>query len=156
ETWYSSQTDLGNLIQQGRNYVKVRRALLGVGTNVQFLRASTIPPNRVTQVYFTTGKEGEPDLFTTSPDDDHDPTQVDLLVRIDATPKGRRQLALSGLPDSVTDQLLLTGVKGAFTSSAAYKQWSSFIQNSGWGIRVKTAVGPPPTFTMNTITMLTP
>jgi hypothetical protein len=156
ETFYCPLTDLDLTIKLGKDYAKVRKALLGVGASMKFIRAADIPPDRTTVVYYLVGKEGEPDLFTTSPADDHDPTQVDLLVRMDSTPKGRRQFALSGLPDSVTDQLLLTGVNGAFTASPAFKQWSNFIQTRNLQIRVRTAVGPPPVYSYNTINRLTP
>lgn len=157
ETYWSTITDLkDNLDNAEKIYVPKRAALLGVGASIQFLRCSKVPPNRVTQVRFLNGKQGDPSLFTTSPADDYDPTQVDLLCRVTDTAGKRRQMWIAGLPDSQTDQLLAQGITGAFTSSPSWKQFVKAVLDCGFCIRSKLTNGPPPTFAANQISTIDP
>ena len=158
EVFYDQGSDIERALDKAKDYAKKRKALLGKGAVVQFAKITNLPPNRQSRIYFFVGKEGQPDLFTNSPEDDYDPTQVDLLLRVEGAgpPAARRQWALSGLPDSVTDQLLATGVKGAFTSSPAFKQLINQITANAWCIRKKTANGPPATYSAITITRIDP
>lgn len=158
EVWYDTGSDVQVALQKAKNYVAKRKDLLGQGATVQFAKITNIPPNRQSTIYFFEGKEGTPTIFTNSPADDYDPTQVDLLIRVEGSgpPAARRQWSMSGLPDSVTDQLIAQGIKGAFTSSPIFKQVLAVIQANAWGIRKKTANGPPATYTFVSINKITP
>jgi hypothetical protein len=159
ETFWSTITSLqDNIDQVVKIYVPKRAALLGVGAEIQYVRAAKVPPNRITQVSFLSGlgKIGAPSLFTTSPADDYDPTQVDLLCRVTDTSGHRRQLWIAGLPDSQTDQLLNQGITGAFISSPAWKQYQKAVNDCGFCIRSKVTNGPPPTFAANQIATIDP
>lgn len=157
ENFWSFQADLPTLIDQVvKQYVPKRAALLGVGCKIQSVRVSTNPLSRVTQVRFIVGKAGEPSVFTTSPADDYDPTQVDLLCRATTAQGKRRQLWVGGLPDSQTDQLLSQGITGAFTTSPTWKQYVAAIQASQLLLRFKLTNGPPPTFGADPITDVQP
>lgn len=157
ETYWSTVTDLkDNLDTCEKTYVPKRAALLGVGAAIQFIRVSKVPPNRITQVRFLNGKQGDPSLFTTSPADDYDPTQVDLLCRVTDTAGRRRQMWIAGLPDSQTDQLLAQGITGAFTASPSWKQFVKAVKDCGYCIRSKATAGPPPTFAANQIDTIDP
>lgn len=158
ETWWSKAGDADIAMQEAKDYVKVRRELLGDGAQVQFAKITNIPPNRLSTIYFFTGKEGIPGVFNV-PGGQFDPTQVDLLIRVESRGFGvnaRRQWALSGLPDVVTNQLIQQGITGAFVNSPVFKQTLTQIKKNQWGIRKKTGNGPPPTFTLANITDLTP
>lgn len=157
ETFWSDRTDLKALLLAVRQqYIPKRRDLLGVGARLQAIRVSNIPPNRVSYVYFTQAKEGNGTLFDNAGPDDYDPTQVDLLWRLQTVGGKRRQFYMSGLPDSVTDQIQDQGVTGAFVNSAAVKQWQTAVQAIPMGIRFKTADGPPPVFAWDQITDFIP
>lgn len=157
ETFYSGVSDLQSALQQTMlNYVPKRKALLGVGASIQAVRTSKIPPNRSSAIAFLVGKDGQGDLFTTSPADDYDPTQVDLLCRVTDSAGKRRQLWVAGLPDSQTDQLLSQGITGAFINSPAWKQFVKAILTVQFGIRSKLTNGPPPTFAFNQIATVDP
>lgn len=144
ETFYSQQPDLSVLVAQAVDtYVPARRQLLGQGAEIKYVRVSNVPPNRSTFISYMTGKQGLPNIFTNSPADDYDPTQVDLLVRMQTTSGKRRQFWMGGLPDSVTDTGQESGVRGAFTSSSAWKSWVRAIGDLNWGIRFQIAAGPP-------------
>lgn len=156
ETWYPAGSNADDALIQAKAYVAKRKELLGMGATVQFAKVTNIPPNRQSKIYFFEGKEGTPTLFTGS-GDQYDPTQVDLLMRVQSTtPAARRQWAISGLPDSVTNQLIQSGVKDTFVTSPIFKQLIALIKSLGWGIRKKTANGPPPVFTFASITDIFP
>lgn len=157
ETFWSSITDVQDLADKIKSvYVPKRKALLGVGCSIQFIRASKIPPNRVTAIRYLVHKEGTPDLFTNSPADDYDPTQVDLLLRVEDSIGKRRQWWLGGLPDSQTDQLLAEGINGAFVNSPAFKQLVQAITTIGLGIRSIATKGTPNTYQFNQIVRIQP
>jgi hypothetical protein len=143
ETFYTLDDSLQIAVQSCVDtYLPKRRALLGVGATVSFVRATSIPTTRLSYIQFLTGKDAEGNLFTTSPEDDFDPSQVDLLVRMQTANAHRRQFWLAGLPDKETDTLKVTGVNGAFTNSPAYKQWIATINALGYRIRYKVPPGP--------------
>jgi hypothetical protein len=157
ENYWSSQADLAVLINTVRNtYVKKRVALLGVGARVKYIKAANLPANRITRVYYLTGKEGDPSLFTTQDADDTDPTQVDLLCRTIDTAGKRRQQWISGIPDSATISQFQQGITGAFISSAPWKQFVQSILDSGFGIRSIDSKGPPVTYAFHTIAEVQP
>lgn len=157
ENYWSGQVDLNLAIELVKNnYIKPRAALLGQGARIESIRAATNPPSRVTQVRFITGKEGDPSLFTTSPADDYDPTQVDLLCRATTAAGKRRQLWIGGLPDSQTDQLIAQGILGAFIASPAWKQFVAGIIKAGLFLRFKATNGPPPTYLADPIADVAP
>lgn len=157
EVWYRNvglPSSTADLIQQ--IYVPARRSLLGFGARVKYLRVSNVPPNRITEVRYIFGKAGDPDIFTNTPADDYDPTQVDLLCRVQSTIGKRRQLWVGGLPDSVTDTGQDQGIRGAFTSSKAWKTWVAAIKQCGLGIRFKTANGPPKVYSFDPVAEVIP
>jgi hypothetical protein len=160
ENWWSSQADLPTIVNSFiANYVPARTPLLGVGARIQSVRATLVqtPAARVSYVEFLPGiKSGEGNLFTNSPADDYDPTQVDLLIRMSNLAGKHRQFWLGGLPDSQTDQLLQQGITGAFINSPAYKQWIAAIGRMPIGIRYKTSSGPPATYAFATLTTFLP
>lgn len=144
ETYYNANTTLDTVLTTVRQkYVPKRAALLGQGAKVIAVRVTNYPPDRISRIAYLTGKEGDPSLFTTSPNDDFDPVQVCLLCRYVSINGHRRQGWVDGLPDSVTDQLIKTGVIGSFTASPAWKQFVASFNASGLQIRFKTANGPP-------------
>lgn len=156
ETYWSTQGNLDVAVDLAvKKYVPKRAALLGVGASIKAVRASTIPPNRLSSITFVSGKAGDPSLFTTSPEDDYDPTQVDLLVRVTDVGGHRRQLWVGGLPDSQTDQLKIQGVNGAFINSPAWKQFVQGILDNNFCIRSKNT--PPATgYTAQSISTVVP
>lgn len=157
ETYWSAVEDLASLVTFIRqNYVPARSALLGVGAKIVAVRATKNPPTRVSRIAFMQGKEGDPSLFTTSPADDFDPVQVALLCRGVTINGKRRQMWIDGLPDSVTDQLVKTGVLGSFTASPAWKQFVKAVQNSNLLLRFKTANGPPIVYDSEQLTDIQP
>jgi len=157
ETFWTSEADLKqNVVRVRQFYLPKRIALLGAGTKVAAIRATAVPGNRLSYIEFPTGKEGEPSVFDRVGEDSYDPTQVDLLVRLQTANGHRRQFWVGGLPDSQTDQLKLQGVTGQFTNSPGWKQFSDAIIKSGFNIRYKATAGPPPTYLATPITDIFP
>jgi hypothetical protein len=157
ETYWSGTANLQVSVDAAVNsYVPKRAALLGLGARIQAVKATSIPSNRSSFLRFLVGKEGDANLFTAGDADAYDPTQVDLLCRVETANFKRRSLWIAGLPDSVTNQLLATGITGAFTASPAWKQFVAAIQNTGFQIRYKDTNGPPPTYMASEITRVQP
>lgn len=157
ETWYTPQTDPDKAIGEARTYVSFRRNFLGNGCFIQAVRVSLIPSSRVAGVYFFQGTEGLPQGYTNAPDDDYDPTQVDLLLRVKAGNNAARQWWLGGLPDSQTDQLKTQGTTAPFIQQVIQSQTIQTIKNNGWLIRSQ--IKPhttPPTFQSFPITSVQP
>lgn len=139
------------------NYVPVRLDLMGIGARIQAVVAKNIPPNRISSIAFVTPPKGPPSrFFGNNGPDDFDPTQVDLLIRLETAGGKRRQFWMAGLPDSVTDQLLNQGIHDAsFLSSQAFVRWVKVVTGGVLSIRFKTANGPPPVFGSAIITKAT-
>lgn len=156
ETYWSGTVDLRISAQAAVNsYVPKRAALLGLGSKIQFVRATTVPPNRNSFIIFMVGKEGDPTIFDAGTQDAYDPTQVDLLVRLQTANNKRRSLWIAGLPDSVTNQLIATGINGSFTGSPAWKQFVQSILSTGFQIRYKVTT-PSPGYEAAEITQVQP
>jgi hypothetical protein len=152
ETWYSPAVDYSVLLSQAMDYVKVRKELLGIGATIIAVRVSDDTVFRDALTRAVQGKDGFGNTYVNAGPDDHDPVQVSLLCRIEAGPLYRRSLMLSGLPDSVTDQLVTQGVFQVFLNTPQFKQWVKKITDLKWQIR--TQIKPhtiPPSFTVQTI-----
>lgn len=156
ETFYSALSSLTSLILVGKNYADKRSNMLGVGATVMYLRASTIPPNRLTRVFFYRGNSGQGDIYTKVPQDAYDPTQVDLLCRMEAVNGKRRMIWIAGLPDSLTSTAKSQGVDAAFINDPPFKQWVNFIKTNQLSMRFKETAGPPPTFGISSIIDIIP
>lgn len=136
-----SQVALQNIVN---TYIPKRADMLGVGAQIESLRISAVPPSRVTFVQFLVGAQGQGKTFSNAGPDDFDPTQVDLLCRIQTAEGKRRQFWIAGLPDSQTDQLLAQGVRGAFINSPAFKQFAKAMVDSGFCVRWRNNPGVLP------------
>lgn len=157
ETFWSLNGNLQQLVTQCLAiYVPKRKALLGVGAFLKYIRATANPSNRLSYVEFVGGNQSKGTIFTNSPADNYDPTQVDLLCRVQTQNGHRRQLWVAGLPDSQTDTLLNQGILGAFTSAPVWKQYVEAIFQCGYGIRYKIAAGPPPSYEFAPIEQIFP
>jgi hypothetical protein len=157
ETFYSPIPDLDTNLNTAKTYVQFRRSLLGVGAGILYIRVAAFPLVRATLVNFALGKVGTGTVFTNSPADDYDPTEVDLLVRMDGQNNSRRQFWMGGLPDSQTDTLLQQGMNGAFINSPAFQSWTQQVMATGWGIRQKVrGSGSPGSFNFELINRITP
>lgn len=157
ETFWVGTSDLTVNVQNViAKYVNKRRALLGTGAFIQAVRSTSVPSTRLSYIQFLVGKEGDASLFTNADADAYDPTQVDLLVRLQSTDGHRRQMWVGGLPDSVTDQLVTNGITGAFVASPAWKQFAQGIKDAQFQIRWKATNGPPPTYNASLITDIFP
>jgi len=156
ETFWSSQGNLETAVLDCVNkYVPKRKELLGVGATVQAVRATSIPPNRLSFIEFIVGEKDRQGVYWSAQSGgQYDPTQVDLLVRAQTADGHRRQIWLAGLPDEVTSQLVEQGVRGAFINGALYKQWAGAIRAMPYGIRWKSGAGP--VYTFSPITQIQP
>jgi len=144
ENFWTIGTNLQNTLTECiQNYIKPRATLLGKGAQIEYVRVSNVPPNRLTRIQYLFLEQGLPTLFTSSPADDYDPVQVDLLWRFEDALGHRRQAWMGGLPDSVTDSLLAEGIKAAFVFSPACKAWQKAISTLGYGIRSIQTHGTP-------------
>jgi hypothetical protein len=125
-------------------FVQPRADLLGLGASIMYVRQTSVAnpaQKRISYVRFMSGKQGSPSLFTSPDKDAYDFTAVDLLIRAQGVNGHRRQLWLGGIPESQADQLVQTGVIGAFTSSPAFKQWVNAILGQQLGLRVGVQAG---------------
>lgn len=156
ETYYSAVSDMETLKQSVRTvYVPARKQLLGFGAVIQAIRVGKIPPTRITKVYYTTGKEGQGNIFDT-PEEGYDPTSTDMLIRMESADGHRRQMWLSALPDEVTDTTQENGIKLAYTTSPQWKTWVKAIVTIGLGIRFQVTPKPEQTFGFLPITDVIP
>ena len=156
ETYYSAVGDKQTLLENVRTvYVPARKQLLGFNANIKAIRVGSIPPNRVTKIYYTTGKEGEGNIFDT-PQETYDPTSTDMLIRMETADGHRRQMWMSALPDEVTDTTQENGIKMNFTSSPQWKTWVKTIVTIGLGIRYQLTPKPAQTFAFLPITDVIP
>jgi len=147
ETFYSDDDSLELVLDKAQDrYLPKRVALMGAGVVCKYIKASNIPPNRLTQTRFISGKAGENAQISNSQEDAYDPVQVDLLIRMN-TPTGRqRQFWLAGMPDRYTNQLITQGMTAPFLNGPALKQFLDAIRKAEFKIRFKTASGPPPVY----------
>lgn len=164
ETWWlsSSSFTLGVAIAQA--YIPIRAALFGVGAYISAVRV-TLPGvqpvalKRQSQIAFPNLGEGGASVFVNQPADDYDPTQADLMFRVEAGPAKRRVFWLGGMPDSQTDSFQLAGVKPAYTNSGGMKKLINFIL-ANFGTRdLVPPRNPVPslnTYTFNQITDVIP
>ena len=155
ETFYTQNANLQDVLNAGKVYALQRARLLGKGSQLEYIRVSNVPPNRATLIYYMQGNAGLPKQYI-NPGDDYDPTQVDLLLRCQTAQGKRRQFWLGGLPDSETDQLLQQGINAAFTNGPSFKALIDLIKVNSYCIRYRTAAGPPPVYTSDTITDVIP
>jgi hypothetical protein len=140
ETWWTGNSDPNGALEEAKAYVALRRNFLGQGAYVQSVRVSTIPippavASRVAGLYFFQGTEGLPQQYTNSPDDDYDPTQVDLLLRVKAGNNAQRSWWMGGIPDSQTDQLKTQGTTAPFIQQVIQSQTVQKIISNGWMVR---------------------
>ncbi len=157
ETFYTPNVGLDAAMQLGKTYMQSRHSLLGNGASAQALRVSNVPNTRQTAIYFFQGKEGLPDIFTSPPGDDFDPTQVAMVVRLEDAVGDKRVFWLDGLPDSVTHTLVNQGIDGAYINSPLFKQTMDKIINQQFEMQVVNKPrADPPVFTYPKIVKATP
>ena len=127
-------------------YVPLRVDLLGVGATMQAVRLSSVPATRATLLQYLTPGQGVGKTFSVFPADDYDPTQVDLLLRIQDQAGKRRQFWLGGLPDSITVSLVQNGILGRYIWAPGFTQFTQSMIDAGFCIRWKSG-GVAPNFT---------
>jgi hypothetical protein len=125
-------------------YVPARAALLGYGAAITYVRVTNIPPNRISYIQYTQGKQGQSN-FSQGPDD-YDFASLDLLIRMQDAIGKRRSFWMGAIPDAVSDTFQQGGTFGYFTNSAAWKQWLTAINTLNFGLRSIEAKGPPVTY----------
>lgn len=136
ETWYTSDDSFLTMGALADSYLLPRRGLLGPGAEIKYWRTESTDPakKRSTRVRFMTGTEGKPYFYTSSPADDFDPSQSDLLLRIDGNDSGgvtaRRSLMLAGIPDSQTDQLKAQGINAPYVTNGIWTGFSTFVKGA--------------------------
>jgi len=157
ETFWSSEANLQVAVTEcKRKYIPRRKELLGNGATITHVRATSVPSTRLSYIEFIRGKDGEGNFFTKRPSDDFDPTQVDLLCRLQTANGHRRQLWLGGLPDSVTDTIVAQGIDAAFISSPLFKQLGAAIVDLQYAIRWKMKDGSAISYHATPITEVFP
>jgi len=144
ETYYHPLADLDLAIEQVVNrFVPKRLALCASNIGLTAVRASTLPPTRVTQLHVPSGKDGaNPSANPAATADDPDMPQVALLARAVATNGRKRVLWLSGLADSWTHYVYSgVGVDGFVTSGPLWKQLERAFDVANLRVRWKTGPG---------------
>jgi hypothetical protein len=158
ETFWS-QADFQSLLTTIVNtYIPARKQLLGVGAVIKYVRGVKVqtPAARVSSIKYLFGNQGVGSIYTSSPADDYDPTQVDLLVRAETAAGKRRQFWIGGIPDSQTDSLKAQGINAPYVTGGTWTQFVTALQACGFCIRFITAHGTPNTYDSDFITKLTP
>lgn len=150
ETWWSFHATLDTAQTAAKQYMVVRKQLLGLGAKATAWRGAIVANKRITQVYFFQGNEGIGSTYNNTATDAFDPAHEDLLCRAASAfqpgpppVSSRRPVFLAGLPDRVTDQLKAQGMDAAFIQGADFKQWVNAITNIPYYNRKKIANGPP-------------
>lgn len=141
ETWFKNEVDYKNMLGIALGYCKVRRNLLGKQAFITHVRVSDAIIKRDTLVEQLNADEGSGKVYTQD-GDEHDPTQVDLLVRIESGELRRRSLFLAGLPDSVCQQLKENGISAPFILGPSFKNWQKYVIDNQLGIRFKVSSNP--------------
>lgn len=142
-----------------RGYIPARVNLLGIGARAKYLRISNIPPNRSSFVEYLTGGKGEGTYYIHDVIDDFDPTQNDLLLRMQTAQVNgakRRSFWLAGLPDEVTDTGQETGVKPTFISDGNWGKFVKAIFDMQFLIRYVESKGPPKVYKADPIAFIVP
>lgn len=153
ETFYLPVGTFDDAIKRAKAYMQNRHSLLGNGAHAVAVRVSNVPNTRQTQIYFFQGKEGDPDIFTSPPGDDFDPTQVALVVRMEDAAGDKRVFWVDGLPDSVTHTLVAQGIDGVYIASPIFKNTIQSIIDQGFCLQVvNKPVAMPKTYTYPAIT----
>lgn len=130
-------------------YIPKRVEILGAGATMVSIRLSTVPANRITQVYILKPGEGQSKTYVAgTKSSDTDPTQVDLLCRVQDIFGKRRQLWIAGIPDIATDTAVAGGIEGTYSLSGAFTQLTGTMVKLGFGIRWRANPGVlPATYT---------
>lgn len=152
ETFYSQNANINQVLADAKStYVGARAVMLGVGCSLQSIRVSDFVNKRITQVAFVSGGSGQSKTYTDPATDFFDPTQVDLLVRLQTDAGKKRSLALSGLPDKVTDQLVQQGIFDFFTNGPGFKNWLKAITALAYCVRYKVPGSNPAVYLTDVI-----
>lgn len=142
ETWYTRDTSYDATLKSAEKYCKVRKQLLGKSAFLIGARVSDAIVKRDTLITELQGEDQTTSSYFTGDGDIHDPTQVDLLVRVEGGPFYRRSWFVSGLPDSVTDQAKEFGVTNFFTALPLWKQLLKVMTDQRFCIRAKDRDNP--------------
>lgn len=154
ETWYKTEVDYKNLLGFATGYAKVRKQLLGINAFITAVRVSDALIKRDTLFEQLNADQGEGKVYNQA-GDEHDPTQVDLLIRLESTELRRRSLFMAGLPDSVAQQLKENGIGAAFLNGPSMKAWMRYITDNQFAIRFKDPANPG-LFLLGNITGIVP
>lgn len=154
ETWYKVENDYKNALGAAITYAKARKEILGFKASILGVRVSDAILKRETLVSQLSESGGTSTIYTND-NDQHDPTQVDLLIRVEASENFRRSWFLAGLPDSVTEQLKEQGVNAPFLNGPPIKKVYTTMFDQGFCIRRKDPAVPG-TFILSPITSLIP
>lgn len=146
ESFYTNDSpNAGGLIvclQTAKDYVGVRKDLLGANCLVQSVRTTpaktdtTAVANRISQSYFFQGTQGTP-AGNIPALGSFAPSQNDLFALIRSIAGYKRPMFLSGFPTKIIDTAIQQGVVPFFTALPQFTQWAGFIIAKGLQIRHK-------------------
>lgn len=152
EVWYTTDTDYPPLMVSAKAYLKLRKEMLGYGCNCQEVRISDDNVKGDSLIYVPVNKDGTSSLYTNSADK-CDKAGMAVETRIEGGPGHRRILAMRGAPDSLFESDQANGIDIGFHGwFGAFQAWHDFLVGSKFVIRHVTAVGPPLTADLITIT----
>lgn len=153
EVWYTNDATYDGAIQSAKDYIAVRKELLGYGGNVVGARVSddNVKGDSLL-VQVLPGKASKSDVFI-SAEDIADKAGMAMQIRLEAGPLHRRQWLMRGNPDT----LFNSGFPGGFDIGlhdwlAKFQALTALLKGGKWAIRNLTAVGPPPVYALTTLT----
>lgn len=152
ETWYTSDPDYTSLMTSAKAYLALRKEMLGYGVSCVEIRISDDTVKGDSLIFVPQNKDGKSSIYTLQADR-ADKAGMAVDTRCEGGAQRRRILSLRGAPDDLFDTDFPTGIDIGFHGFfGAFQAWATFLKGSKFAIRHVTAVGPPPTVELVTIT----
>lgn len=137
ETFHSNQPDLTKVIGAATDILPFRTALLGLGVQITYLRASDDLVKRDSLVKTVSARAGKQTSLDMGP---ADIANTCLVIRLEQDALHRRTLYMRGIPDLLVDDN--KGYKPNAQWSTAFDAWTAALTVGGWAMRNKSGVIP--------------
>ena len=146
ELFYSTNTDLKSVRDAWvGTYVTPRARLLGQGARLTVVKVTQVSPTTRTSYIQKIGLAGQAQRYTGA-NDQFDPTQGDLWIRMQDANGKRRGCWLAGVPDSQTISALPNGITQSYVTDGTWTGWVKALKVLGACIQWKTPGSNPPVY----------
>jgi len=136
ETLYNSATEVTNALDNAKQLIRFRAAILASGANLVGVRASRTDPQRDSRFYAVPQADGTGDNAWGVTDIPN----TCLNIRLEATPLYRRSLQLRGVPDMMITDGGYYAPSPMYT--AALRRFLNQLLGATWGVQHKANAAP--------------